>query len=184
MSPTAIFPDAIITGELLAHLTVPLPEGYTRYELVEGRIIPMTPNNRRHAEVLAELVRLLGRVPGWRVLAGDPGVYLRRRPDTVRAPDLLLISEVRYRESDPASAFLAVAPELVVEIVSPSNEREAMTRKVADYLAIGSTVWVIDVDAETVTVSSPGTPTTRVERLTAPNGTAVAVWALFAPSDH
>lgn len=74
--------------------------------------------------------------PEWRVLAGDPGLYIRRGPDTVRAPDVILISPSRCLQSDPAHAFLTVAPELIVEVVSPSNEPEDVDTKVREYLGL------------------------------------------------
>lgn len=145
-----LFPDAVITGEMLPHLR--LPEIGDRYELVEGHIVPVTPTNFDHAEAMARIATLLiERMPGWHILSGDPGVYVRRRPDTVRGPDVLAISAERCAAREP-TAFLTVAPELVIEIVSPSNAEEDIARKVAEYMAIGSTVWVVDLDTETVAV--------------------------------
>jgi Uma2 family endonuclease len=172
---TPLFPDAVITGELLEHLRIP---GVERYELVEGRLEISTPTNRRHAEMVARLAALLGQRPGWHVLVGDPGLYIRRRPDTVRGPDVILISDDLYRQTDPARSFLTVAPELVVEVRSPSNETEEIAVKVREYLALGSRVLVIDVEAKVLQLAT-------VEELTAvttvelPNGATLTHAELF-----
>jgi Uma2 family endonuclease len=153
-----VFPDAVITGELLERLRLPEIE---RYELVEGRIEPLTPMNIQHAEAVARIAALLrDRLPGWHVLAGDPGVYVRRQPDTVRGPDVVAISAARYQQTDPRRAFLTVMPELVVEIVSPSNETEDLARKVREYVAADAEVrvWVVNLDDRTVTFTKPGGP--------------------------
>lgn len=160
-----LFPDAVITGEMLPHLRLP---GIDRYELVEGKIESVTPNNAEHARAAGRLTVFLARhMPGWEILVGDPGLYLRRRPDTVRGPDLVVISAERYATRE-ASAFLTVIPELVIEIISPSNEQDEIARKVAEYMAIGATVWVVDLDAETVAVNG-----VLAQMLTLPNGVSV-----------
>jgi Uma2 family endonuclease len=173
---TNLFPDAVITGELLEHLRLP---DIGRYELVEGRIEPLTPTNQFHAEATARIsALLLAKLPGWRVLGGDPGVYTRRRPDTVRGPDVVAISPERDARIDKKRAFLTTMPDLVVEIISPSNEEEDIARKVAEYVASeAAAVWVVNLDDATVTVHTSVAATTcrAGERVVLPNGVAVAV---------
>jgi Uma2 family endonuclease len=61
------------------------------------------------------------------------------------------VSRERLADLDDAR-FFAGAPELAVEILSPSNRRGEMHAKVADYLAAGSRlVWVVDSARTTVT---------------------------------
>jgi Uma2 family endonuclease len=170
----ALFPGAVITGELLEHLHL---DG--RYELVEGRIELLTPNNLRHAEAMSRISAVLrDKLPGWHTLAGDPGLYVRRKPDTVRGPDVLAISAERWARQEPDRAWLTVAPELVVEIISPSNKPEDLTQKVHEYLGAGvGRVWVVDLDARTVTVSDKTGAVTGIgeDELLLPNGSAVRV---------
>src|SRR5262245_15818032 len=91
-----LFPDAVITGELLEHLRLP---GLDRYELVEGRIEVLTPTNLYHAEATVRIAALLlNRMPGWHILGGDPGVYVHRQPDTVRGPDVIATSAERFEQ--------------------------------------------------------------------------------------
>ena len=78
---------------------------------------------------------------------------LARKPDTVRGPDVAFVSRERFeRNADTVKAF-AGAPDLAVEVLSPSNTAAAMHAKVADYLAAGARcVWVVDPESQTVTV--------------------------------
>ena len=82
---------------------------------------------------------------------GETGFVLARNPDTVRGPDLSFISRERLKDLDDAR-FFSGAPDLAVEILSPSNRRGEMHAKVADYLAAGARlVWVVDPKRKSVT---------------------------------
>jgi Uma2 family endonuclease len=87
------------------------------------------------------------------VFAGDSGFVLARKPDTVRGPDVAFVSKHRIEQMGvPVKAF-AGAPDLAVEVASPSNTPVAMHAKVADYLAAGTArVWVVDPEERTITV--------------------------------
>jgi Uma2 family endonuclease len=75
---------------------------------------------------------------------GEVGLIARRDPDTVRGADLVFISQERYARRGSA-AFLDLAPELVVEIVSPDDRRGEVEEKLADYFAMGvDLVWIVD----------------------------------------
>jgi putative restriction endonuclease len=54
------------------------------WELIDGRVVPVSPAGARHGEVVASVTRLLANFVGarrlGRVLAGDPGFVLRRTP--------------------------------------------------------------------------------------------------------
>jgi Uma2 family endonuclease len=168
-----LFPDAVITGELLERLRLP---DIPRYELVEGRIEPLTPTNQFHAEAVLRIgALLLAKMPGWRVLGGDPGVYTQRQPDTVRGPDVVAISRERNQLIDPQRAYLTVMPELVVEVISPSNEQEDIARKVAEYTKQDALVWVVNLDDRTVTAHDRGGSTVYQpgELVPLPNGATV-----------
>lgn len=116
-------------------------------ELVEGEIIPMSPTQNVHGWVVMELARRLGnfnaeRRLGW-VLGAESGLFTRRNPDTVRGMDVAFIS--RQRLPGLAPGFLEVAPELVVEIVSPSDRWESIRKKIAEYFGVGvDRVWIIE----------------------------------------
>jgi Uma2 family endonuclease len=117
--PTAYPRTTLITGEALWQMGDIGP-----CELVEGEIVPMSPANVEHAFLEAEIGRLLGnfvaeRQLGW-VLVGEVGIYTRYNPDSVRAADVAFISKERIPQR-LRQGFLKVAPELVIEVVSPGD---------------------------------------------------------------
>ena len=129
-----------------------------KHELQAGILLSEPRPGFRHGLVTATVTELLGRHVRLQalgvVLAGDPGFVLARDPDTLRGPDVAFVSKDRLpRAEDQVHAFEG-APDLAVEVLSPSNTRTAVHAKVADYLAAGTRlVWVIDPDPERETVT-------------------------------
>ena len=141
--------ERLITGEELSRM----PDSEL-CELIEGRIIPMSPTSHIHGRIEGRFYQLLiSHVQAnklGQVMVGEVGIYIRRNPDTIRAADVLYISNDRYAQSRSPS-YLDVAPELVVEILSPDDTWQAVMRKLADYFSIGvQVVWVADPEARTV----------------------------------
>jgi Uma2 family endonuclease len=134
-----------------------MPADGLTHELQAGLLISEPRPGFRHGRIVATLTELLVTHVRQRrlgvVLAGDPGFILARRPDTMRGPDVAFVSRERFeRNGDTVKAFTG-APDLAVEVLSPSNTPPAMHAKVADYLAAGTRrVWVVDPEARTVTV--------------------------------
>ena len=125
-----------------------------RHELVAGVIVAEPFPTPRHDRVRSRIERLLRTHVESGVLGevfGETGFVLARNPDTVRGPDLSFISRERLKDLDDAR-FFSGAPDLAVEILSPSNRRGEMHAKVADYLAAGARlVWVVDPKRKSVT---------------------------------
>jgi Uma2 family endonuclease len=125
-----------------------------RHELVAGVIVAEPFPTPRHDRTSRRLLRLLGDfVESHRLgeVFGETGFVLARDPDTVRGPDLSFVSRERLSNFDD-TRFFSGAPDLAVEILSPSNRRGAIHAKVADYLAAGARlVWVIDPKRKSVT---------------------------------
>ncbi|MGH7339615.1 MAG: Uma2 family endonuclease [Candidatus Rokuibacteriota bacterium] len=117
-------------------------------ELVEGRIVMMSPTGDLHGGVEANLATSLRlyvrRTKRGKVRSGEVGIYVQRNPDTIRAADVLYISTERWSRRS-SSGYLDVAPELVAEILSPDDRWSDVTAKLADYFAVGVVVvWVVD----------------------------------------
>jgi|SRR6185369_4736955 len=135
--------EVLMTGDELWHRSDLEP-----CELIEGRIVRTCPAGPVHGGLE---VRLSARLFGWAdstecgsVLAGEVGIYVRRDPDTVRAADVLFISAERYARRQPAG-YLDIAPELVVEILSPDDRWSEVMAKLAEYFEAGvDRVWVVD----------------------------------------
>jgi Uma2 family endonuclease len=134
-----------------------MPDDGFKYELQAGMLVSEPLPGFRHGRVVAEVAVILGEhVKRNRlgvVLAGDSGFVLAREPDTVRGPDVAFVSKERFEQSGDTVRAFSGAPDLAVEVFSPSNTRASLHGKVADYLAAGTRrVWLIDSEARTVTV--------------------------------
>jgi Uma2 family endonuclease len=87
---------------------------------------------------------------------GECGYVLRRNPDTVRGPDASFVSSERLAAWEARGPFFEGAPDLAVEVLSPSNTRREIEEKVSEYLAAGGReVWVADPEARRITVHRP-----------------------------
>ena len=126
-------------------------------ELVAGRVVRMTPTNPTHGRIEVNVAAALKQFVRTQnlgvVMAGEVGVFTSRNPDTVRAPDVLFLSHERDALRRRPQGFLDVAPELTVEILSPTDRPDQVRRKLDEYFAAGvRLVWVIDPATRTVQV--------------------------------
>lgn len=126
-------------------------------ELVEGEIVQMGYTSWEHAQIEATISRKLGNfieaqnVNG-RVLAGDAGICTARDPDTVRGADVVFISAERFAEN-ASETLIDIGPELIVQIVSPSNTWKNVRDKIREYFDIGTDrVWIVEPENEAVLV--------------------------------
>lgn len=129
-------------------------------ELDEGELITMPPAGEEHGYCDAKITFILtGFVEQHRlgrVYGADTG--FRLRDDTVRAPDVAFVRRERV-ESLRSKGFGKGAPDLAVEIFSPSDNVRQLMRKVKQYFAAGChTVWIVYPDRQEVQVlDSSGT---------------------------
>ena len=138
-----------------------------RLELVRGEIVEMTPTGGQHGVLTMELGRWIAnyvREQGLGVVVGaETGFILATNPDTVRAPDVAFIAQERLPRPIP-ERYLPLAPDLAVEVVSPSDVAQDVRRKVIDYLRAGTRlVWVVYPETQTVDVYRPGQDVRVVE---------------------
>lgn len=130
-----------------------------RRELVNGRVIEMPPHGFAHGEIAGRiwrrLVEYVERVGGGRVAVGDVGFVLSvpGDPERVRGPDVAFISQGRLSGIESLDGFVVGAPDLAVEVLSPSEGSLDVQQKVRDYLDAGTKlVWLVAPQARTVTV--------------------------------
>lgn len=141
----------VISGEELAQM----PD-VSSCELVEGKIVKMSPTGFLHGKVemnigfaLLEYVRERGI---GQVNSGEVGIYTNRNPDTVRAADVLYISHEKFSEV-ASKSYLDVSPEIVVEVMSPSDSWSEVTIKIQEYLNIDvKEVWIADPELQQIFV--------------------------------
>lgn len=144
-------PTMMTADELL---TLHMP--HTRTELVRGRLVVREPAGFWHGDVAARVLVAIsnylatdrGRQPSGvargMVVAAETGFTLQRNPDTVRAPDVAFIRADRL-PSATHTGFADFAPDLAVEVLSPSDRPGEVLAKVADWLTAGTAlVWTID----------------------------------------
>ncbi|WP_247215469.1 Uma2 family endonuclease [Synechococcus sp. C9] len=149
------------TKQLTVEEFLTLPTGDITYELVEGKAVPkdkpMSPQ-RFHASLQKCLLWILD---GWCRGKGDVytelAVQLQRQGDVwVPVPDLTYVSFERWPEQLTSDGLCPVAPELVVEIISPTQGFGEMAQKAGDYLEAGILrVWIVDAVAKSITVFYP-----------------------------
>ena len=145
----------LVTGEELARL----PDDGFRYELVEGRLVRMSPVSFDHGRIV---VRLAARLYGFLqdhplgVVVTDVGFTLRTNPDTVRGPDIAFLKSDRV-PSPGGRGYVKGAPDLVIEVLSPEDRPRETRQKIDGYIERGvSLVVVIDPGNKTATTFRSG----------------------------
>ena len=134
-----------------------------RGELIRGELSETMPTGREHGEIVVNLSAELRNFVKPRKLgvltASDSGVLLERDPDTVREPDVAFFSADRGASGGRVTGYAEAVPDLVVEIVSPSDRRTAVNDKALMWLRYGARlVWVVRPDARAVDVHREGSP--------------------------
>ncbi len=135
-----------------------------RGELIRGELCETMPSGGRHGEVIMRagfflngfiMPRRLGRLAG-----SDSGVLLERDPDTVREPDIAFISAERLPLDIKVTDYYEVAPDLVVEVVSPSDSAREVMDKALMWLSYGTRMmWAANPESRSVDVYRPGEQT-------------------------
>jgi Uma2 family endonuclease len=144
MSRVAVQRVQRLTAEDLFDLNVP----DEKTELVDGELLRMSPAGGEHGVVALRIgARLLTFVEERDlgvVCAAETGFLVRRDPDTVRAPDAAFVSRERMGKDRPPKKFWPLAPDLAVEVVSPSETAELVQERLRDWFAAGTrAVWML-----------------------------------------
>jgi Uma2 family endonuclease len=142
---------------LTAEDLLALPES-EQGELIRGALQPMSPTGLDHFLLTG---RLIGELHRWAAprragpVGGELGFIVGRNPDTVLAPDVAFIAADRVPPRG-APGFLPIAPDLAVEVLSPSNSASDILDKVRMYLDFGvRLVWIVDPATSTLTEYAP-----------------------------
>ena len=152
------------------------PEEMARYDILDGWKVyrlygekQLANPTRKHQHIQGNLYSLLRRfvedTKQGEAIMSPCDVRISLRPLRSRQPDILLMSKRRLAQNPPADdpAPLSPAPELVVEIVSPSDTASVLAAKINDYHAVDVTeIWIVRSGAETVEVLTLADNTNRV----------------------
>jgi Uma2 family endonuclease len=135
--------------------------GDDRVELIDGVVVPMTPASYEPSKITMKIAIRLGMHVLPRqlgdVLSAEAGFVLFPDRDTVLAPDVAFVRAGREPQGDARWHFARLAPDLVVEVLSPSDRDRDTQAKVAMFQEAGvPLVWVVDLRAESVTVLALG----------------------------
>ena len=159
-----------------------------RFELIRGVLVEKMPSGKAQGLVSSRVNIILGNYAEDNdfgvTLSNDTGHRLDRDPDTVRAPDVAWFAPGRLPED--VVGFPELAPDLAVEVKSPSNSWPEISAKAQMWLCYGSQeVWVADPPTVTIVVYRPNVaPLTLREDDTLDGGNllpgfSTSVWRLF-----
>lgn len=139
-----------------------LPEDeLDRYELVRGELRAMPPPTFEHGGVSTNVIIPLGhyvRQHGLGFVVSEVNFLLGKDPDQVRRADVAFVRADRIPpENERDRAQYQGAPDLAIEIVSPSDSFGAVDRKAREWLGAGArAVWVLQLKSRSVTLYRPG----------------------------
>jgi len=154
MTPAIADPTRLLTVEEY----VALPDDGPPTELVRGRVVEMTPPTIYHGYVCGNvlgIVRAFVRANKLgRAMSNDTGVITHRDPDTLRGADVMYYSYARLPAGSLANVkYPPIAPDLIFEVVSPSDRWSQVLAKMTEYLTAGVTaVCVVNPRDQTAVV--------------------------------
>lgn len=135
------------TALLTADDLLRMPDDGWRYELRQGELIRMSPTSGPHGRIGMRLAsRLAVHVDEHGlgvVYMAETGFRLSDSPDTVRAPDIAFVRAERIPPEGEPEGFWPGAPDLAVEVTSPSDTADEIAEKVGEYLAAGCRLVVV-----------------------------------------
>jgi len=134
-----------------------LPDDGVPKELVRGKVVTMNVPMPRHVQICVKIVRVLGRFLDLHdighLVSNDSSVQTEHNPDSVRGADVAFYSYSRLPRGRVPRGYLAVMPELIFEVRSPTDRWREVLAKVGEYLAAGVRfVCVVDDQTESVHV--------------------------------
>jgi Uma2 family endonuclease len=137
------------------------PEG--KAELVRGELRVTPPPGAPHGTAATNLVVMLAlhvRAHGLgRVFADSFGYEFVRLPRTVRVPDGSFVHAERLPTEGIGPGLLKFAPDLAIEVLSPSESASELEEKLDDYLFSGTQlIWVVDPIRRTVMIVAADAP--------------------------
>lgn len=150
----------VATRTMTADELFMMPHDDFRYELVKGELVKMSPTGGKHGILTirlgAALVQHVEANNLGEAFGAETGFILTTNPDTVRAPDAAFVSRERIPPGDFPEKFWPGAPDLAVEVISPSDTLYEVEEKIEEYLEAGvKLIWIVNPKKRTVTIYQP-----------------------------
>jgi Uma2 family endonuclease len=147
--------DRLYTAQDLLNM----PDDGKFYELHNGVLVEVAGSTRKQTKLATWIAFLITNFILEQHLGGEvsgaDGTYVLSRYNT-RIPDVAYISEQKLLGQDE-DGYYRGAPDLAVEVVSPSNSPTEMQERAGEYLdADARLVWIVDAKTKTVDVYLPG----------------------------
>ena len=147
----------VSTKLMTADELLKLPSDGKRYELTEGVLNEISPAGKPHGLVAMKagiiLYQFVHQLGLGKVFAAETGFVLSTDPDTVRAPDAAFVAADRLPTGDLPAGYMRLIPDLVVEVVSPTDTASDLQSKVFTWLDGGCRLaWVVYPATRSVTV--------------------------------
>ena len=120
-----------------------LPDDGRKYELVNGKLIEV-PTGGRHGKICFQLgLKLYPAAESWATMF-DSSTGFRMAQGNIRSPDVSVMRTDRLPDGKAPEGFVDGAPDLAVEVVSPSERLSDLLAKMADYFESGAQeVWLL-----------------------------------------
>jgi Uma2 family endonuclease len=152
---------SINTRPMTADEFLMMPDDGMLHELIRGEVTTMPLPGGRHGKIALKIGRRVGdfveKHDLGETFAAETGFLIERNPDTVRGPDVSFVRQERLAEITNPDKHVPFAPDLAVEVVSPSDRPAEVAEKVEAWLATGARqVWVVDPRNRTVTIHVAG----------------------------
>lgn len=126
-----------------------MPEKFV--QIIDGDLFVMTPAKRRHNRIAGRFLMLFAEFcrsrPNLDWGGDNDGFLIRREPDTLLSPD----ASFHRRRPETEEPWLEFAPEIVVEVLSASNQRGEMFLKRTRFFEAGSEqFWIVDPEDRSI----------------------------------
>ncbi len=149
------------------------PENQNKsFERRHGEIIEVTPSNTYFSGIgiaISSPLFMFVKAHDLGVVSGEAGGF-ELSEDITYVPDVAFVSKARQAEP-PRKTLNPIAPDLAVEVISPTNSASEIQRKVLDYLAAGTLiVWIAYPETKTVVVHTSAGARTLTEADTLDGG--------------
>lgn len=137
------------------------------WELINGEIVPVNPTSLHAAAVTARIVTFLNAhvlaTSAGLIVGPDAGFVIFPDENTLVAPDVSFVASHRVPPAAEQGRFPRLAPDLVVEVMSPSDRMTDALRKISLYLEAGvALVWLVEPGPRTLSVFERDRPSVRL----------------------